>query len=1079
MPDERKLVSVLFCDVTGSTALGESLELEDLRALMAGYYAHAQRIVEAHGGGLAKFIGDAVMAVFGLPQAHSNDAERALASALALRQAVDSDAVLGGRLVLRMGVNTGEVMTSMTGDAHHGDFLVTGDAVNVAARLEEGADPGEILVSARAAAATEATFVFGQGRSLTITGKSQPLGVYPLTAQRPARQLGRPPLVGRRHDLAQLALLRDRAMVDRRPQLVSIIAPAGAGKTRLIEEVLARLDPSDGFHVAITRCPPYGQTLAYWPLRGLLDELLGAPHNRERVAAALVAAGHTPEDAERLAALALATVGVESKSESDAGAEREVIFSAWRLLVEALAKQAPRIIVFEDLHWASESLLDLVESVMQPRNEAPLLIVATSRPELLDRRPAWGGGRRNFTALTLDPLTASETRTLVARLAKGASETARRKIEERSGGNPFFAIELARSMRDGGAAPDSLPDTVQEALQERLDALSPRERAVLQSAAVAGRTFRLATLRAALNDGGGADVEMALENLLARDLISPAEGGSYIFRHLLIRDVAYGALSRSERIRMHLAVAAWLEEFAADRIDEFVALIAFHYSQAAQLARQSAVPVAPLVDTAQAVYYLERAAALAEHAGALIEAQVHLQRAIELAPARDSVRLYEALGDCALVTKDAVQAYRAAETSWRNDPQADPLVGARLARKQFGAIVRQWANTPEEVRREEVVALRERAWRQVDACGDEDERWQMRVIDLLWPDWSGEPASAGARGQMAQALEAAAYFESRDDWPSFHKALDRYAVCAATIGAFEESGAASRRRLAAPVVTFLDRAEATGHLLWLRLAVGDYAGALDNARSALTQRRTGEPVWPLSGAISTASIAALVSGAWSHIDALVAAQEEAWDELQREEGLGQLLGSFYAALSVALAREDHAAAGRASAALMRVRPRGIDWGDERAALAVGFDALARDDPAPVLAQLESLTTQAPNLHDMDTRPFRIMFVNEHGLALSSSYFAWFDTQPRSRWIDLHLRCMGIARALAAGDNAALAEAIDDAEAHGLAPHAARMRVVLAQRTGVRGRLERARPALKRLGDRLFLRRLAEVEAALG
>ena len=286
-PDERKLVTILFADVTGSTALGEEIDPEDVRALMGRYYDHARQVVSDHGGTLEKFIGDAVVVVFGLPQAHGDDAERAVAAALALREAVDKDTVLRDQVTLRIGINTGEVVA--TSDPSSGDFLVTGDAMNVAARL--------------------------------------------------------------------------------------------------LEESLERLDPDEGWRVATGRCLPYGQALTYWPLRGLLTDLVGGIE-RDRVIDSFVTGGYSPEDTARLADLVLAPLGIESENVT----ERESIFSAWRLLIETLAKDAPRIIVFEDLHWASDSLLDLVEHVMHPRTKAPLLMIAISRPELLDRRPTWGGG---------------------------------------------------------------------------------------------------------------------------------------------------------------------------------------------------------------------------------------------------------------------------------------------------------------------------------------------------------------------------------------------------------------------------------------------------------------------------------------------------------------------------------------------------------------------------------------------------------------------------------------------------------------------------------------------------------------
>src|SRR5947207_1965258 len=315
MPEERKLVSILFADVTGSTALGEALDAEDVRALMRRYYEHAQRIIPSYGGTLEKFIGDAVMSVFGLSQAHDDDAERALAAALALRDAIAGDEILSPMLQLRIGVNTGEVVA--TSDTSSGDFLVTGDAVNVSARLQQGADPGEILASERTVNAARNAFLFGEERQLQAKGKSGPLRVFPLIRPYAKRHIERSPFVGRRADLLQLEVLKERAREERRPQFASLVAPAGTGKTRLLEEFLARLDPRDGFKIAYARCLPYGQTLTFWPLRGLLTDLLGGEPDRSLVQSAFVKSGYHADDAARLTDVVFTTLGSEDGGETD------------------------------------------------------------------------------------------------------------------------------------------------------------------------------------------------------------------------------------------------------------------------------------------------------------------------------------------------------------------------------------------------------------------------------------------------------------------------------------------------------------------------------------------------------------------------------------------------------------------------------------------------------------------------------------------------------------------------------------------------------------------------------------------
>ncbi len=446
MTEERKLVTILFADVTGSTALGESLDPEDVRALMGRYYEHAHTIIANHGGTLEKFIGDAIMAVFGLPAAHGDDAERALAAALALREAIGQDTFLGEQFQLRMSVNTGEVVA--TTDTVRNDFLVTGDTVNVAARLEQHAQTGEILAGERTAQAARMGFTFAETREVVVKGKKLPLRAFPLKAQRTKREVERPPLVGRKQDLLQLEVLCERTLEEERPQLVSIIAPAGTGKTRLLEEFLARLDPEADWRSATARCLPYGQTLTYWPLQGLLYELLGEEVTREGVLGCFTHNGYTLNEATRLTEHILATLGLEG--ESTGNTERELIFNAWRLLIESLASTKPRMLIFEDLHWASDSLLDLLEHITHIHTQAALLLIALSRPELLDRRPTWGGGRHNFTSLALQPLSSKQTTELIKKLAENLPTEVQQRIIKNSGGNPFFTLELLRGLVERG-----------------------------------------------------------------------------------------------------------------------------------------------------------------------------------------------------------------------------------------------------------------------------------------------------------------------------------------------------------------------------------------------------------------------------------------------------------------------------------------------------------------------------------------------------------------------------------------------------------------------------------------------------
>jgi class 3 adenylate cyclase/tetratricopeptide (TPR) repeat protein len=1063
MPEERKLVTILFADVTGSTALGESLDPEDVRALMGRYYAHARRVIADHGGTLEKFIGDAVMAVFGLPRALGNDAERALAAGLALREAVATDTILTGRLLLRIGAHSGEVVA--TSDPASGDFLVTGDVVNVAARLQQCASPGELIASERTTTATQAAFLFGQMRSVEVKGKSLPLRVFPVVGARPTRQVQRPALVGRKPDLLQLAVLAARVLEEQRPHLVSMLAPAGTGKTRLLEEFLSRLEPADGFRVATARCPPYGQTLAYWPLRNLLSELLGDEITRPRVTDAFVQGGYTPEDAGRLAELVLATLGVEREGVTD----REGIFAAWRLLIEALARQAPRVLVFEDLHWASESLLDLVDYVTHVRTQAPLLLIALSRPELLDRRPSWGGGRQNFTALALQPLTMTQTRELVAQVLAGLPEAIRERVVEGSGGNPFFVLELVRGLTEQGFAeapttPQALPDTVYAAVLARLDLLSAREREVAQVAAVIGRAFRPAALRTALDDRGPGEIDAALDGLLARDLIAQAPGGTFTFCHVLIRDVAYGTLTRSERIRLHAKVAAWLESYAAERLDEFTEMIAYHYREAARLARQAAVPLDIPLESARAVHYLERAGELTGHAGAFAEARTYLQSAIELAPEEEHLRLYELMGDLAFYPGYTdVDPFRKAVACWSGTAEQEPLTGARLLRKWLSASLR-WAPLYDRIE-EDLPARLSEAQHLAERAGDLDEGWRLRLahIWLLWYPFGTLP-SEEADQEREVALAAAAHFEGRADWVSLSEALDAYCTLSWGLGDWDEMLAVARRGLSVPDLPANERGRWVFNMATSYLGQGDYARCIEIVREVLAHLRPGESLLPLAFAVQRAFHALYLTGRWPEIDELMPIFKEIQEQVH-QQGVGTVgevvdLNTL-CLFNIALAHEDREAFDAARSVLE--------------AYCAGGDV----NLSALLAAYHEDDAHHLEFEPVDGRwiVWILMFLNEHGVAASRTVLARVASSVFGR-ADSTIRCVEIAEALATSDLARLERAIDEAEAHGLVPHAARMRLVLAQQTGDRTQLNRARPVLERLGDRRSLHRLQEIAEAL-
>jgi class 3 adenylate cyclase/tetratricopeptide (TPR) repeat protein len=1059
MPEERKLVTVLFADVTGSTALGESLDPEDVRALMGRYYAHAREVIASHGGTVEKFIGDAVMAVFGLTQAHGDDAERALAAAMALRETVANDEILGSSFQLRIGVNTGEVVA--TSDQSSGDFLITGDAVNVAARLQQHTSPGEITAGERTANAAQTAFVFDEPRMIEVKGKKLPLRVYPLKGILSVRKVFRPPFVGRKSDLMQLELLKERVLEEEIPQLVSIVAPAGTGKTRLLEEFLKRVDPDEGFEVAVVRCLPYGQTLTYWPLRGLLDGLLiGAEVTKERIQAIFRASGYKIEDASRLSDLILATLGIES--DSTGAGDRESIFMAWRLLIEAFAQQAPRILVYEDLHWASDSMLDLVEHIISVRTHARLLIIVLSRPELLDRRPAWGGGRQNFTALALQPLSTKLTQDLIKQLTNDFPEEVRSRIVERSGGNPFFALELVRGLNERGmsgenAALDVLPDTVHAAVLARLDLLSRYERTILQVASVASRSIRPEMLRAILDDFSEQQIDTAVSGLVERDMLVPSESGMLAFRHILIRDVAYGTLSRAERIRLHSRIAAWLETATGDQLDQYTEVIAYHYREAVTLGRQAAVPKPMPVETAKAVQYLERAGESASHAGAFGEAESYLKDAIHLAPQSEQLRLNEKLGDCLQWGDAVVKGYSTALECWRAAGEQSPLVGARLLRKLLVAYNKA-SNRPEQ---EELEPLWNQAGQLAELAGDEAELWRYRVAAKAWllqkSFVRGSIDEAEAQDALAMCQEAAAFFERLEDWRFLDDTLDIWASFMGTIGAHTEALAICRRRLATPGITTKERGDAISTMAATYFLLGDYAQCITTVRETLAALHPGEPIEYFAGAVSLAIWVTYITGQWDATSPLLGVLSQIWERLQLRPGAGvAVFDGFLASLMLAKAREDRPGLDMAASALERMFPGDAD--------AKEFISIMHEGDISRL-NLEKTGSGVAGL--------LISMYSESGLQAPQKFMQGGVFQN-----DMTTWCVQIAQALVDDDNARLAEAIDDAEAHQLVVHAARMRVVLAQRTGDRLQLARARIVLERLQDRNYLRKLEEVERYL-
>jgi class 3 adenylate cyclase/tetratricopeptide (TPR) repeat protein len=623
---ERKLVTVLFADVTGSTALGEHLDPERLQDVMATYFSAMREEIEAEGGTVEKFIGDAVMAAFGVPASHEDDPARALRAARRMLHRLEEvnrrlRQTHGTTLQIRIGVNTGEVLAAVA--SAPGDPMVTGDAVNVAARLEQGAEPGHIVVSERTARAARG-FRFQPMGPLDLTGKSEPVEALVLTGTSAEPERGVPglraPMVGRDQELALLETVYTRTASEVRPNLVTVYGDPGVGKSRLTAEFLGSLDGrSPAPFVLRGRCLPYGEGVTYWPLAEILKGYVGvldsdspqaALEKVRSVGLELIGPAVASDPGRAVAALAF-TVGLEDPEHPFRTMEprqvRMEVHAAWRSFFSALAERFPVVAVVEDIHWADPAMLDLLEDLTD-RVQGPLLLVCPSRPELTGRRPGWGGGRRNVSSIGLEPLSLADSDRLVGFLlaVEDLPEPVHSRILERAEGNPFFLEEIVRHLIDEGrivrsgdrwrAAGDIgdvvIPDTVQAVLAARIDLLAAPEKHALQSAAVVGRVFWPGPVRRLLN-GESSALDATLGHLEERDLVlsrlssSIAGEQEFIFKHILTRDVAYESLPRRERVPAHAAVARWLEETTGERWREYAELLAHHYETAYRSARES------------------------------------------------------------------------------------------------------------------------------------------------------------------------------------------------------------------------------------------------------------------------------------------------------------------------------------------------------------------------------------------------------------------------------------------------------------------------------------------------------------
>ncbi len=773
--EQRKTVTVLFCDLTGSTALGETLDPERLRALLARYFERMKAIVERHGGSVEKFIGDAVMAVFGVPLLHEDDALRALRAAVEMRDALPELGLQG-----RIGVMTGEVVTGTQ------ERLATGDAVNVAARLEAAAQPGEVLIGQPTLALVRDAAEVEPLEPLELKGKAKPVPAYRLLRVRAAPERRHAALfVGRQHELAAVRNAWERVQAEQRCELVTIIGDAGVGKSRLIAEVLASVEAT----VVRGRCLPYGEGITYWPVVEVLKQLDLVP----------------PDEAAALAIRSLL-------GESEAVTSADEIAWAFRKTLEHAAAERPLVVVFDDIQWGEETFRDLIEHVALLSSGAPILLLCIARPELSERHPGWP------VTLRLEPLGDADVEEL---MAERIPAKLRDRIARAAGGNPLF-IEEMLAMAEEADGEVMVPPTLQALLAARLDQLEAPERSVLERGAVEGEIFH----RGAVQALAPADTQVTprLAALVRKQLIRPDRGqlvgeDGFRFRHLLIRDAAYDALSKAVRAELHQRFASWLEEHGADLV-ELDELLGYHFEQACRYRAELGMP-----DDGMLAAAARRRLTAAGHRAQLradYGAAVSLyERAAALVPAAEIDLALEAeLGDALYWAGKGGASLLRAESLTERASAAGDRVGELCGRVRAG-LLRTFFEP--EGATEKLAALIEQALPVFHAASDDA---------ALYIGYSALGQVANMRGQMDAGLEAyerAAAHAGRAGLP--HGDLGWRAT-------FRFMGTTP----VAGVLAWLDANEPReGRNYWLR---ANRAGALamlgrfDEARAILTETRT-------------------------------------------------------------------------------------------------------------------------------------------------------------------------------------------------------------------------------------------------
>ncbi|MEX2459293.1 MAG: adenylate/guanylate cyclase domain-containing protein [Actinomycetota bacterium] len=714
--EERKVVSVLFVDMVGFTSRSAREDPEDVQATLRPYHALLKREIERFGGTVEKFVGDAVMAVFGAPVAHEDDPERAVRAALRIIEAIEDFNAENPRpgLAVRGAVNTGEVVVALGARPEEGESMVVGDVVNTASRLQQAAPVGGVVVGDTTYRSTSRVVEYEPLEPVTVKGKADPIPIWRAVAatSRTGAEIepAATPFIGRREELALLQQTFGRMRREPSVQLVTITGEPGVGKSRLVRELFGWIeDHGDLVSWRQGRCLPYGEGITFWALGEIVKAHCGilesdpADEARRKVSEAVAVVSGDPSEREWLGSRLGPLVGLPSPQ-----VDRDESFAAWRGFLEAAALARPLVLVVEDLHWADDAMLEFVEHVAEWSTGVPILFLCTARPELYERRRGWGGGMRNSATITLSALTDEETSSLVTALLADAVLPAdtREALLERSGGNPLYAEEFVRMLTDrellerrgetvvlSEGAEILVPDTVQGLIAGRLDTLSPERKNVLQDAAVVGTVF----WSGAVARMGGRDESTLREDfheLTLKEFVRPVRLSSmehedeYGFWHVLVRDVAYGQIPRAVRAVKHLAAAEWIERAAGGRVDDHAELLAHHYEQALELTRAAGDGQAAAELAERARPYLVKAGERAMRLD-LAKAASYLKRALaslpEGHPERPSV--LARVGFVAQQTSGFAEAVPALEEAIAGFEAAGDLLGAGAAKVQLADIL--------------------------------------------------------------------------------------------------------------------------------------------------------------------------------------------------------------------------------------------------------------------------------------------------------------------------------------------------------------------------------------------------------